>query len=73
MKNFKTLGIIIIFLVLVLLLSNKKTDNWMAKESPEIGSQKLEKLGYAKLPGETSEQHVKRERELADLAYSAGY
>ncbi len=73
MKNLKTLGIILIVLVLVPLLSDKKTDNWMVKESPELVSHKLEKLGYAKLPGETSEQHVKREQELAELASGAGY
>ena len=73
MKNLKTVGIILVVIVVGLLLSNKKTESWMTKESPELVSQKLEKLGYAKLPGETSEQHVQRERELADLAGGAGY
>lgn len=73
MKNLKTVGIVLVLVVVIVLLSNKKTENWMTQESPELVSQKLEKLGYAKFPNETAEQHVKRECELADLAGGAGY
>lgn len=59
--------------ILILSINNKKTENnWMTKDTPEIVSAKLEKLGYTKLKGETCESHVKREMQLADMS-AAGY